>query len=1058
MMLNRLISFSIRHRGAVLVTAALISAFGLYSAFQLPVDILPNLARPTVAVMAEAPGLRPEDVELQITIPLESALSGLSGAATVRSLSGNGFSIVYAEFDWKSDPWRNRQAVQERLDVVAANNPAGIKPVMLPDSSIMGEIMLIALTPEATNEHQFALRAYVDWSLRPRLLAIPGVAQVSAIGGRKSQWQVLPDASALREHGITFGQLKETLQQACGNAGGGQIVERNGEISVGGSAQPPSLSDLSKALIKLSDGRAVRVSDVATVRVGTQMPRGDGALNGNPAVILAIQKHPAADTRQVIAGIDNLLQEIHSDLHGVNIESHLFRQSDFIREGIGNVTESLSIGAALAVGVVLLFLFRLRPALVTLTAIPFSLLTTAAVFKLFGQSINCMTLGGIAIAIGELADDAIVDVENVQRRLSENSAKPDPLPVFKVVYLASTEIRSSIVYGTMVVLLALLPLAFLPGVEGRLFIPLAAAYVTSIFMSMLTALTLTPALCSLLPGSTSGHGDAPVLRACKSGARAIYDLCIPRPWTVIAVLAILLAVATAVFFNLGRDFLRPFNETTLTVRMKAWPGISLAESNRLARQVDEILLSIPEVRAIGRRTGRAELDEHTEGLHSSETDVAFWNSSDTYTAGRQKPATLRPRDAVLREIREKLQPLEAMSFSISQPISHRIDHLLSGAKAPIVLKLRGGDLSTLRMLTTRAEAAIRGIPGVIEIQDDKPSLVSQIRTTPRRDALANFGFTAAEINEILQIALSGRVLSPGRSIRQPSDIVLWSADEVRASSEALQELPLLSPSGAWLRLSDVVNFQDAEGPSEMRRENGMRQVTVSCNVSGRDLGSVVENIQHAVDQALSPMPQGYTYQFSGELESRREATHVLLPVAVLALLSGAALLYFGFRSLPATLLLLINIPFAFIGGVAALAFAHETVSLASLIGFITLAGIALRNGVLLIARYTQLVYVEALPINRHTIVRASQERVAPVLMTALTTAIALVPLIVSRGQPGKEFLYPIALVVTGGMVSTTLLDFAVTPTLFLKFCKTIPAPQDPQRDESLTAQAAEMKS
>ncbi len=1046
MMLNRLIAFSLQRRAFVIAIAVLVCAYGLYAALELPVDVLPDLNRPTVAVMTEAPGLPPEDIEAQITTPLEAALSGSAGSATIRSVSSSGFSLINIEFQWGSDVYRNRQVVQERLDQLAARLPGNARPVMLADASLMGEIMLIGVVPGGSDDAQLTqLRTFADWTLRPKLLALPGVAQISVIGGRKPQWQVLADPQAMREHGVTFSELKEALQQATARSSvGGAVVESERETAVAVSGVA-SMDALAGALIKNTDGVPITVGDVATLRAGTQLPRGDASLNGKPALIVAVQKQAKADTRAVTAEVDRALDELRASLPGgFTLEPNLFRQADFIRSSVGNVSESLAGGAVLAASILVLFLLRFRPVLVTLIAMPVSLLATAAVFKLFGQSINCMTLGGIAIAIGELADDAIVDVENIQRRIAEAHTRVHPSGLLAHIFSASMEIRSAIVYGTALVLLALLPLLFLPGLDGRLFAPLASAYIVSIFMSMLVALTLTPALASLLLGRSAPQGEALILRGFKRAARWLYALCIPRPITVLGVLAVALLLAGITAERLGRDYLPPFSESTLTIQLRAWPEISLTESNRLATKVEEMLLGIPEVRTTGRRTARAELDEHAEGLHSSELDVTFWgNAESPPVLGRSRPAVLRSGDIVLREIEEKLRGVPVLAVSVSKPITHRIDHLLSGVKSPVVIKLRGGDVETLRRLAARVETSVRSVPGVTHVINDRPMPVPRLQPRLNREALAQYGFTANGVAEMLGTALNGQLIAPALSARQPSDVLLWSAENVRQSPERLREMPLVSPSGAFVRLADVADVIETDGPSEIRHEGGARQITIACSVAGRDLGGAVNAMKQAVEQNVTPsLPSGYSVQFSGEYEARGQATRFLLPAAMLALCIAVLLLFAHFRALAPVLLVLINIPFAFIGGVLALALAHETLSLASVIGFVTLAGIAGRNGVLLISHYYHLIGREGLPLSRSTIERGSQERVAPVLMTALTTGLALIPLIISRGQPGREILHPMALVVVGGLLTTTLLDFAATPALFLRFCRVIPEMAD----------------
>jgi len=1050
--LNAIIRFSLHNRVLVLAAAALLAAYGLFTAMRLPTDVLPDLNRPTVTVMTEAPGLAPEEVETQVTFHLETALNGAVGVERVRSTSGLGLSVVYVEFAWGTDIRYDRQVVQERLNQVAEKLPPGVIPVMGPISSIMGEIMLLGLRSEGLPPRE--VRSLADWTIRPALLSVAGVAQVTVMGGEVKQFQVLADPEKLRRYDLTLTDLEEAIERANENSGGGFIVGGSQELVVRNLGRVSSVSDIEASLVatRSSQGvtRPILVRDVATVREGgAPIKRGDGSMDGRAAIIMAIQKQPGADTRELTARIDHTIEQLRPALpKDLVINADLFRQSHFIQAAIENVVEALRDGSILVVIVLVLFLLNFRTTFITLTAIPLSLLTTALVFKFFGQSINTMTLGGIAVAIGELVDDAIVDVENVFRRLRENRHSSAPRPAMQVVYEASSEIRGSIVYGTAIVLLVFLPLFALSGIEGRLFRPLAVAYIVSILASLIVSLTVTPALASyLLPNMKrmAEEKDGLVLRACKRFARLLYRVTLPRPWTVIGVALGMVLLGVFLVTRLGSEFLPAFNEGTATINVVADPGISLAESDRLGAQAEELLLSVPEVKSTGRRTGRAEQDEHAEGVHYSEIDVDFWVPEDTTAPeahatveGRKPPATIRDKQVVLAEIRERLETLPGVSVGVGQPISHRIDHLLSGVRAQIVVKISGHDLNTLRNLGEEARAAMNGIPGVVDLQVEKQVLVPQVRIRVNRELAARVGFMPADLVRTLETALKGRVLSQVLDGLKSYDLVLMLDESVRNDIRRLNDVRLISPTGAVVLLSDVAGLSETPGPNQISRENVQRRIVVSANVQGRDLGRTVADIQDSIAMDLPPekMPAGYTLTIGGQFEAQQSATRLILLLGGLSLVAMFAVLYSHFRSARMVIQVMLNIPFAFIGSALALWLARETFSVASLVGFISLCGIASRNGILMISHYLHLMTHEGMEFGREMVIRGSQERVAPVLMTALTTGLGLVPLVLASGQPGKEILYPVALVVLGGLTTSTFLDFCITPAVFLRFgCK-----------------------
>jgi CzcA family heavy metal efflux pump len=1018
-MLNRIIRWSLDNRLFVVAAAALLLVYGAWVIIRLPIDVLPDLNRPTVTVMTEAPGLAPEEVETLVTFPIETALNGAPGVVNLRSSSAPGLSIVYIQFDWGSDVFRDRQLVSERLQVAQESLPEGLLPVMTPVASIMGEVLLVGLSARDASVSPMELRTTADWILRPRLLTIPGIAQVTVIGGEVRQFQVQVDPARLRAAGLTLEDVEEAVAGSQANTTGGFLESRDQELLVRNIGRTADLEDLAATVVDYRDGVPVPLSSVADVRVAPPTRRGDAGVNARPGVILAITKQPDADTVPLTRRLEAALAEMESAAPGVEI-TQLFKQATFIEAAVGNVEEALRDGSILVLIVLALFLANFRTTAITLTAIPLSFIVTALVFRAFDLSINTLTLGGLAVAIGELVDDAIVDVENVFRRLQENRHSPNPRPALEVIYHASSEVRSSIVFATALVVLVFIPLFALSGIEGRLFAPLGIAYIVSIIASLFVSLTVTPALCSyLLPRSKAldreEYGSRFVQRLKAWDARMLGAV-LDHPKRLIVPVFLLFLGAVALIPFLGREFLPPFNEGTATINVLTQPGTSLAESNRLATVAERLILSVPEVASTGRRTGRAELDEHAEGVHYSEIDVDF------------KPSE-RSRDEVLGEIRSKLAMLPGVFSSVGQPISHRLDHLLSGIRAQIAVKLYGQDLDAIRLKAAEIQAAMAKVPGVVDLQVERQVLIPQLRVRIKREEALRYGVRPGDLAEQLETAFNGKVVGQVLEGQRAFDIVVRYGPDERSSAEAFREALVDTPSGAQVPLSLLADIEESRGPNVIQRENVQRRIVIQSNVADRDLGSVVADVQERIREEVE-LPSGMFVEYAGQFEAQQQATR---RIALLSLFSVAGMflvLYAHFRSAPIVLQVLVNIPLALIGSVAAVWLTGGTFSVASLVGFITLTGIASRNTIMMISHYLHLMRHEGEVFGKEMVIRGSLERLVPVLMTALTAGLALIPLVLASDQPGKEILYPVAAVILGGLVSSTLLDMMVTPAVF----------------------------
>jgi len=1025
-MFDRLIQFSLRNRLFVVAFAALVMAYGGYILTKLPVDVFPDLNRPTVTIFAEAEGLAPEEIETLVTFPIETAMNGATGVQRVRSNSSVGLSLVFVEFDWNTDIYLARQIVAEKLQQVAAQLPANTKPVLGPISSIMGEIMLVGLTSENPKVNSMDLRSIADWQIRQRLLSISGIAQITVIGGDLKQYQILVDPYKLQHYGVSLHNVQEAAQNANVNATGGFLLRDYTEGLIRNLARVKSVDDLAQSVIPGDRSAPIplTIGDVADVRLGGPLAkRGDAGVNGKPAVILSIQKQPGASTIQLTNAIQADLEKIQATLpEGVKIHAEIFRQSEFIHRAISNVEEALRDGSILVVIVLFLFLLNFRTTFITLTAIPLSMIITAIVFHLFGMSINTMTLGGLAIAIGELVDDAIVDVENVFRRLRENRHAAQPKPALEVIYHASSEVRNSIVFATIIVVLVFIPLFALGGIEGRIFAPLGIAYITSIISSLFVAVTVTPALCSyLLPKMKrmDHEKDSWLVRKIKGAEARLLSWAVPRTTPILLLVALAFLAAMAVIPFFGREFLPPFNEGSVTINLVSAPGISLKESNRIGALAEKLILEVPEVSMTGRRTGRAELDDHAEGVHSSEIEVEL------------KPSD-RARGVILDDIRTRLDQIPGIGVNLGQPISHRIDHLLSGVRAQIAVKLFGDDLTTLREKAEEIRSVMSTVPGVVDLQVEKQVLIPQLHVNIDRQQARKYGVMAGEVAEYGELAMNGRSVGQILEEQRTYDLVMRLTDEARNDPDAIKRIPIDTVGGQVLPLGVLASVEEAKGPNIINRENVRRRIVIQANVSERDLVSAVSEIQQRLGADVK-LPEGYFVTYGGQFESQASASRLIAILSLFSLAGMFIVLYAHFRSVMFALQIMLNIPMAFIGSVIGVLLMGGTLSIATMVGFITLTGIAARNGIMMISHYMHLMEHEGEKFDLKMIVRGTQERLVPVLMTALTAALALIPLVIAAGQPGREILHPVAVVIFSGIFSSTLLDFIVTPLVFWRF-------------------------
>lgn len=1024
-MIDAILRWSLSHRLAVLAVATVMLVWGAYTTSRMPVDVFPDLTAPTVTVITEGHGMAPEELETRVTFPIESSLNGAPGVRRVRSATGVGISIIYAEFDWGTDVYRARQTVSEKLQLVRDALPAEVEaPVLAPISSIMGEILFLAITASDTATLMDA-RTFADFTLRRRLLAVPGVSQVVVTGGERRQFEVVLTPERLAAYGVTIDQVVRALESTNASVSAGFINQGGQEYLVHGVGRVHTLDDIGETLVVQRAGEPVLIRHLGDVRMGAAPRRGTGSYGGDPSVIVGIQKQPGTNTLELTKRIDRELDELVRTLPpGLAIHRNVFRQAEFIEVAVHNVLTALRDGVILVLLIVLAFLASGRASAITIVAIPLSLVTAVFALSAFGATLNTMTLGGMAIAVGELVDDAVIDVENVVRRLRNNALLPPQArqPALRVVLAASREIRSSIVFATLVVVLVFLPLFFLSGVEGRLLAPLGVAYVVSLAASLGVAVTVTPVLCSfLLPGTKAiSRSHEPRLALwLKRRYAPLLDGAIQRWRTVAAVSIALLAVAAVGLAVSGRSFLPEFREGTLTISAVTLPGTSLAESDAMGRHLERILLRHSEVVSVARRTGRAELDEHAQGVNAGEIDVSLRDAS-------------RSREDFLAALRRDFSILPGVTITIGQPIGHRIDHMLSGTRASVAVKIFGDDLAELRRLGTHVESTMRTVPGVVDLAREQQSDIPFLRVRFDRTAIAKYGLRIADVGRALEVSSGVHVVSQVMDGHAAFDLVVRMDSRRVQSIEDLEDMLVMTPSGASVPLRALANIRRDRGPNEIGRENVQRKLVVSCNVAGRDVGSVVREIQMAVQRQV-PMPSGYHVVYGGQFESAEGATRMLGVLGIACLVGMLGLLYAAFGSARDAVLVMANLPLALIGGAAGVLLQGGVLSVASLVGFITLFGIATRNGIMLVSHIRHLVAHEGVTDLDQAVRRGATERLVPILMTALAAGLGLVPLAISAGEPGSEIQAPMAIVILCGLLTSTALNMFVVPALYRQF-------------------------
>ena len=1025
-MLNALIRSSLNNRPLVLALAAGFLAWGGYVMTLLPVDVLPDLTAPTVTIIVESPGMAPTDMESLVTFPIEATMNGASGVRRVRSATAVGVAIIWVEFDWGEDVYRARQTVAERLNLAAESLPPGTsRPFLAPISSIMGEILFVGLTSE--RHSPLELRTVADTVIRRRVLAVAGVAQVTPIGGGQKQYQVRLSPDKLRAYEVSLTEVQDAIRAGNENTSAGFRVAGGQEYLIQGFGRYSNLDEIRRTVVAQHDATPVYVSDLGLVEIGQALKRGEGSLNGDPAVIIGIRKQPETNTLELTSAIDAVLDEIELGLpQGMVIERNVFRQADFIEVAIANLEEAVTYGGLLVVLVVVVFLANTRASIISLFAIPLSLVAAFLGLDALGLTINSMTLGGLAIAIGELVDDAVIDVENVFRRLRQNAqlAEGNRRPVLEVVFEASSEIRGSVVFATIIVMLVFAPLFFLSGVEGRLLVPLGIAYLAALFASLVVALTVTPVLCSyLLPRARAvlRGEDQILIRALKRAYEPVIRWSLRHSLVVMTASVLLMLPAVWSFSQMGRSFLPEFNEGALTVSSVTFPGTSLEESDRLGAALERALLAVPEVVSTGRRTGRAELDEHLQGVEAAEIDLRLEMGD-------------RSKEEVLADIRDRATLIPGTAVNVGQPISHRIDHMLSGTRSNIAVKIFGDDLRTLRVLAEQVRAAISDIPGVVDLSVEQQTDIPTVSVRFNREALARYGMPAGAAAQALKTAFMGQEVGSILEGQVAFPLVVRYQGEPPERMETIRQTMIDTPSGARVPLSAVAQIREDRSPNFVTRENVQRKIVVSANVAGRDLRSVVNDIQDHVERETD-FPPGYRIEYGGQFESEAEASRRILLLGALVVVAILVILSTAFRSWRDALIIMSNLPLALIGGVVGVFLGGGVLSVASLIGFITLFGIATRNGIMLISHIKHLMTEEGVTDFRRAVVQGSCERLAPILMTALSTALALIPIGLGLGKTGSEIHASLALVVLCGLFSSTALNMIVVPAVYWRFAK-----------------------
>ena len=1026
-MLNKIIGFSLQNRILVLVASVLLLIGGTYTAMHTEVDVFPDLNAPTVVIMTEANGMAAEEMEQLVTFPVETAVNGATGVRRVRSSSTNGFSVVWVEFDWDTDIYLARQIVSEKLAVVSESLPANVgKPTLGPQSSILGEMLIVGLTADSTS--MLDLRTIADWTIRPRLLSTGGVAQVAVLGGDIKEYQVQLDPERMRHYGVTLSEVMNITREMNLNANGGVLYEYGNEYIVRGVLSTDKVDQIAKAVVRSTgvSGAPILLEDIADVQVGAKLPKlGTASERGKHAVLLTVTKQPATSTLELTDKLEASLQDLQKNLPAdVKVSTDIFRQSRFIESSIGNVQKSLLEGGIFVVIVLFLFLTNIRTTVISLVTLPLSLIASILALHYMGFTINTMSLGGMAIAIGSLVDDAIVDVENVYKRLHENRLKPagEQLPILEVVFNASKEVRMPILNSTLIIIVSFVPLFFLSGMEGRMLVPLGIAFIVALAASTVVALTVTPVLCSYLLGKektkkqNNENSDSAVARKMKQWYGSALTFVLGHKKGVLGGTIGLFVVALGCFFTLGRSFLPPFNEGSFTINISSLPGISLEESDKMGHRAEELLLSIPEIQTVARKTGRAELDEHALGVNVSEIEAPFELKD-------------RSRSELVAEVREKLGTIVGANVEIGQPISHRIDAMLSGTKANIAIKLFGDDLNRMFTLGNEIKSAIQGIPGIADLNVEQQIERPQLVISPKREMLAKYGISLPEFSEFVNVCLAGEAVSQVYEKGKSFDLTVRVKDNLRDEMEKIRNLMIDTGDGQKIPLNYVAEIRSAMGPNTISRENVKRKIVISANVADRDLRSVVNDIQAQVDAQIK-LPEGYHIEYGGQFESEQAASRTLALTSFMSIVVIFLLLYHEFRSVKESAIILINLPLALIGGVFALLITTGEVSIPAIIGFISLFGIATRNGMLLISHYNHLQQEEGYGVY-DSVIRGSLDRLNPILMTALSSALALIPLALSGDLPGNEIQSPMAKVILGGLLTSTFLNGFIIPIVYL---------------------------
>ena len=1021
-MLNKIIHFSLQNRLLVLVASILLLVGGTYTAFHTEVDVFPDLNAPTVVVMTEARGMAAEEVEQIVTFPIETAVNGATGVRRVRSSSTNGFSVVWVEFNWDTDIYLARQIVSEKLAAAAEGLPDYVgKPTLGPQSAILGELLIVGLTADSTS--MLDLRTLADWTIRPRLLSTGGVAQVAVLGGDIKEYQILLHPERMMHYGVTLGEVMEATRNMNQNTNGGVIYEYGNEYIVRGVLSTEDVNKMARSVVKTVNGTPVMLEDVADVRIGAQQPKlGLASEKGKPAVLVTVTKQPNTGTIELTEKLEAALADLQKNLPAdVKISTDIFRQSRFIESAISNVQSSLYEGAIFVVIVLFLFLANVRTTVISLVTLPLSLVVAILVLHYMGLSINTMSLGGMAIAIGSLVDDAIVDVENVWKHLRQNRMLPveQRLPVREVVFQASREVRMPILNSTLIIVVSFVPLFFLSGMEGRMLVPLGIAFIVALFASTLVALTLTPVLCSYLLGRNVKENGLPKEAFLAVWLRKYYERgllwALDHKKTVLGCTGVLLVMALGVFFTLGHSFLPPFNEGSFTINVSSMPGISLEESDKIGRQAEELLLSIPEIKTVARKTGRAELDEHALGVNVSEIEAPFELDG-------------RSHAELLDEVRRKLSVITGANIEIGQPISHRIDAMLSGTQASIAIKLFGDDLNRMFMIGNQIKAAVADVEGIADLNVEQQIERPELKIVPRRELLARYGITLPQFNEFVTVNMAGEVVSQVYEKGKSFNLVVRASEGNRNSMERIRNLMIDDALGRKIPLTYVADVVSSTGPNTINRENVKRKIVISANTSGRDLRSVVNDIQERVEKEVS-LPEGYHVEYGGQFESEQAASRVLLLASLMSIVVIFLLLYMQFKNAAQSGVILLNLPLALIGGVFALWLTIDEVSIPAIIGFISLFGIATRNGMLLISHYNLLREQEHMEL-RESIVHGSLDRLNPILMTALSSALALIPLALRGDLSGNEIQSPMAKVILGGLLTSTFLNGFIVPIVY----------------------------